>query len=198
MAKITGQAIADRLELYQYPGSFAGESLHRGCQYRFLQLNAFKEEYAEVLRTAFSERFDKNLEDFSSEDSKWLNAEENRLRVKHRIPEDVYLTTDDPIRDDHFNSYMDDLCGWVAGTLTKEESAEFVHDLDLDELDEYYILLEIPNFFISGKQRLHLENALIEVGCGYATDYTGLSEICERLRASDKKDGSLKKLPVSD
>jgi hypothetical protein len=186
-AKITGAALADRLEQYQYPGTFGGEALHRGCQHRFLQMNAFKEEFMQVLEQAFAERFDEELGDFPPEAAKWLRSEEERLRLKHRILDDVYLTSDEPVRESHLGSYMTDLCEWVSGTLSREASAELVHDLDLDELDEYYILLEVPNFAISSEQRFYLEQALIEVGCGYGEGYKTLSEICAKLRASDDR-----------
>lgn len=188
-AKIAGAAIADRLDRHMHPSLFGGEALYRGCQYRFLQLNAFKEEYAEALQTAFAEHFDENLEDFPPDVSNWLNTEEKRLRLKHRIPEDVYLTTDEPIRENNLPSYMASMCEWVSGTLDRKASAELVHDLDLDELDEYYILLEVPNFAISGEQRFYLEHALIELGCGYEEEYKALSDLCEKLRASDRRDG---------
>lgn len=141
----------------------------------------------QVLEQASAERFDEELGDFPPEAAKWLSSEEERLRLKHRIPDDVYLTTDEPVRENHLGSYMTDLCEWVSGTLSREDSAELVHDLDLDELDEYYILLEVPNFAISGEQRFYLEHALIEVGCGYEEDYKTLSEICAMLRASDER-----------
>lgn len=182
-AKISGDALAQVIEQYEYPGDFAGEALHRGCQYRFLQLNAFKDEYGKLLEQAFAER-GSELGNFPPEAIEWLNAEENRLRIKHRIPKDVYLTTDEPVRES--GSYMDDLCAWVSGTLSREESAKLVHDLDCDELDEHYILLDVPNFAISGEQRFLLEHVLIDIGCGYQDDYRTVSDICARLRASDK------------
>lgn len=158
--------------------------MHRGCQYRFLQLNAFKDEYGKLLEQAFAEHFGSELGNFPPEAIEWLNAEENRLRIKHRIPKDVYLTTDKPVRESC--SYMDDLCAWVSGTLSREESAQLVHDLDCDQLDEHYILLDVPNFAISGEQRVLLEHVLIDIGCGYQDDYRTVSDICARLRASDK------------
>jgi hypothetical protein len=185
-AKISGAALAQIIEQYEYPGLFAGEALCMGCQYRFLKLNAFKEEYGKVLEQAVAERFDEELGDFPPQAAEWLNAEKDRLRAKHQIPRDVYLTTDEPVRESGLGSYMDDLCGWVSGTLSMEESADLVHDLDLDELDEYYVLLEVPNFAISGEQRFLLEHALIEIGCGFQDDYKNVAEICTRLRASDE------------
>lgn len=185
-AKISGTALAQIIEHYSYPGMFAGEAQLRGCQYRFLQLNAFKEEYSQVLEEAFPVSLAQDFEDFSPEAIQWLNTEEKRLRIKHRIPEDVYLTTDEPIRENHLSSYMNDICAWVSGTLSIEDSVKFVYDLDLDELDEYYILLEVPNFAISGEQRMLLEQALFEIGCGYEDEYEKVGDICSRLRASDE------------
>jgi len=186
-AKFTGTHIAARIEQYVCPGTFGGEALHRGCQHRFLQLNAFKEEFMQVVDKAFEERFDEELGDFPPDAAKWLESEEERLRVKYGIPEEVYLTTDEPVRENQLGWYMSEICEWVSGTMSREDSVELVHDLDLDELDEYYILLEIPNFSISGEQRFYLELALIEIGCGFHDDYKTLSDICEKLRASDER-----------
>ncbi len=186
LAKISGAALAQIIEQYEYPRTFAGEAQYRGCQYRFLQLNAFKEEYGQVLEEAFPISLDEEFEDFSPQAVEWLDTEVDRLRIKHRIPKDVYLTTDEPIRENHLASYMNDICEWVSGTMSVQDSTKLVHDLDLDELDEYYILLEVPNFAISGEQRMLLEQALIEIGCGYQGDYKKVSDICARLRVPNE------------
>lgn len=185
-AKISGTALAQIIEQYEYPGMFAGEAQLKGCEYRFLQLNAFKEEYGQVLEEALPVSLDQDLEDFSPETTQWLNTEEKRLRIKHRIPEDVYLTTYEPILENHLASYMNDLREWVSGTLSTEDSTKFVLDLDQAELDEYYILLEVPNFSISGDQRLLLEDALIEIGCGYEDEYRRVGNIRTKLRGHNE------------
>lgn len=186
-AKVSGDALAQLIERYEYPGDFGGEALNKGCQYRFLQLNAFKEEYETILEKAFAERFDHELGDFPPEAAKWLETEEERLRIKHRIQNDVYLVSDEPVRQAGLGSYLEDICAWVSGTLTRDESIKLVYDLDFDELDEYYILLEVPNFTISGEQRDLLQQALIEIGCAYEDGYKILGEICAKLRSVDGK-----------
>jgi hypothetical protein len=184
-AKVSGDALARLIERYEYPGDFGGEALNTGCQHRFLQMNAFKEENEAIVEKAFTERFDPQLGDFPEEAARWLEGEEERLRIKHRIPDDVYLVPDEPIRQSGLGSYLNDLCVWVSGTLTRDESAKLVYDLDMDELDEYYILLEVPNFTISGQQRDLLQKALIEIGCGYEDDYKTVAKLCETLRSLD-------------
>jgi hypothetical protein len=69
--------------------------------------------------------------------------------------------------------------------LSREDSAELISEIDRAELDEYYILLDVPNFHISTAQRPLLEQALIELGCGYESDYQKVRELCVALRALD-------------
>lgn len=112
-------------------------------------MNAFKEEYAELLDQAVSDLSDYELENFPEELETKLKNEENRLRQKYRIPDDAYLTTDEPVHEEDMGWWSDALVGWSSGTLSREESAVLVRELDLDELDEYYVLLDVPNFSIS-------------------------------------------------
>lgn len=183
-SKVSGAILAERIAQFEHPDLFAGEALYRGCQHRFLQINAFKEEFATILESV-AEKLDEQIGDFPQEIGRFLDAENARLRIKHRIPEDVYLVVDEPVREEHLVSYMDDMSSWVSGTLSREESTRLIHDLDLHELDEYYILLDIPNHAISGEQRHYLEHALVEIGCGFDSDYKALSDILTRLHAAE-------------
>ena len=184
--KISGNELADIIENCQYPSLYAGEALITGCQHRFLKLNAYKEEYALISDAAVSKLSDTEIENLPLEFEEKLSREAKGLRGKHGIPEDTYLTTDESVRDDDLGWWMEQIGGWVSGTLSLEESAELVRWLDLEELDEYYILLEIPNFSISSKQRHLLERALIDLGCGYDDAYASLLPICASLRWLDE------------
>jgi len=177
--------LAEAVENCQHYGLYASEALYAGCQFRFLQLNAFKEAYKQVFDEATSDVSDEQIEDFPSEIDFQLDQEKERLRLKLKIPSDVYLTTDDPVREQHFSSYLNDIGEWSSGTLSCERSRKLVEDLDLDELDECYILLDIPNFAIGGEQRTLLEQALIELGCGFEDGYRRVHAICDRLRHLD-------------
>lgn len=180
---ISGSRLASLIERFQYPGLFGGEALFRGCQERFLRMNAFKEEYDVFL---FSEEiqklFDEDLGDFPPAVSAQLDEEERRLRQKYELPPDIYLTTDEPVRESELGWWADSLCAWVAGTLERGESRQFVAEIDLKELDEYFILLGVPNFAISGEQRALLEQALVEMGCGLDDGFEAVQTLCNALR----------------
>ncbi len=182
---LSGSELAQSLESYQHPSFFAEEALYAGVQYRFLQMNAFKEEYGDVFERLTADLSDEEIEDFPDKLEKTLNEEQKRLQKKHRIPDDVYLTTDEAVRE--LEWWKNALGEWASGTLTREESAELVEELDLEELDEYFILLEVPNFSISGKQRPLLWQALVELGCGFEDGYTKVAEICRKLREAKKR-----------
>ncbi|MFG5411356.1 toll/interleukin-1 receptor domain-containing protein [Piscinibacter sakaiensis] len=184
-AKFSGRELADLLMHQQSSGIFGGEAIAAGCRYRFLQMNAFKEEYQSISQKAVSQLTDDQIENFPSELDQWLDEQHKILRVKHRIPEDAYLVSDEPIREDHLASYLTDLEGWASGTLSRADSVRLVIDLDNDELDEYYVLLGLPNFSFSGEQRSLLEQALIELGCGFESGYVVVDKICQALMARD-------------
>lgn len=184
-ARYTGKELATILERQQSTTLFACEALGAGCRYRFLQMNAFKEEYQEIADTAVSKLSEEEVENFPSQLDRWLEEEHERLRIKHKIPEDAYLTSDEPIREEHLGSFTEDIEGWASGTLSQHESARLVHGLDLQELDEYFILLDIPNFSFSSTQRKLLEIAIIELGCGLEDGYRKVGKLCERLATAD-------------
>ena len=186
--KYTGMELADILQNCQHSGLFAGEAFYAGCVFRFLALNAFKEEYEEIFETAVSDLADEELEDFPEELYAKLKAEQDRLRRKYRIPDDAYLTTDETVREEELGWWRDTLGSWASGTLSREKSGELVQELDLDELDEYYVLICVPNFAISSGQRPLLQRALVELGCGFEDGYEHLQPICAELRAI-KRDG---------
>ena len=75
---------------------------------------------------------------------------------------------------------------WSSGTLSAEESSRVVSEIDQEELDEYYILIDVPNFLISGQQREILEHALVALGCGFESEWKELDELCELMRATDR------------
>lgn len=182
-ATVGSSRLADIIERFQYPSVFGGEALFRGCQERFLRMNAFKEEYCAVLYGDEIQKHFDDVGDFPRHIHEKLDEEQEKIRRKYELPSDVYLTIDEPVRDSELGWWTDAMCAWVAGTLERDESKEFVRELDLQELDEYFILLGVPNFAISGEQRDLLEPALIELGCGLHNDFCEVKPICDALRA---------------
>ena len=96
---ITGSDLALRLENFKHFGLFRGEALHAGCWYRFLQMNAFKEEYQEASDEITGPLSDEEVERWSKKLDNELLAVQQRIRIKHGLASDVYLTTDEPIRE---------------------------------------------------------------------------------------------------
>jgi TIR domain len=180
---VESSQLADLIERYQYPGLFEAEALHQGCHERFLRMNAFKQDYdAFLFSDEIQNQFDEELEDFPAHALLILDKEKERLRQKYKLPHDIYLTTDEPVRESDLAWWSGALAEWVSGTMKKKASADFVKALDFDELDEYFILLGIPNFSISLEQRSLLERALVEIGCGYNNEFKKLDQICKALR----------------
>jgi TIR domain len=181
-AKYSGDCLAKKLEALFYPRNFAAEAYLKAVEHRFLQMNAFKDEYDQALMEAIKGLPD-DFDDLPEEVEHLLSEKQRALRAKFEIPSDVYLTTDEPIRDSEWSWWLSTLCSWVSGTLLTEESAYLVVELDMQEFDEYYILLGVPNFAISGDQRPLMEAALRGVGSGHETDYSEARAICAQLRA---------------
>jgi len=184
-ARYTGRELAAMLFKQQTSAPFGCEALGAGCRYRFLLMNAFKEEYQQVADGVFSKLSDEEIESLSSQLEKSLDEEHESLRAKYGIPEDVYLTPDEPVREQHLGSYFEDLEGWASGTLSRPKSARLIYDLDREELDEYFVLLGLPNFSFSSHQRKLLEPALVELGCGHKSGYIKVNKICNQLSALD-------------
>lgn len=183
-SRFTGSELARLLERQRATSLYASEALGTGCRYRFFLMNAFKEEYRQITDDAISQLPEGAIDNFPSELDLLLESEHERLRVKHQIPEDVYLTSDEPVREQHLASFVDDISGWASGTLSRKESARLIHDLDREELDEYFILLGLPNFSFSSDQRTLLESALVEIGCGFNSGYKAVNRICALLTTS--------------
>ncbi|MBT9552376.1 MAG: toll/interleukin-1 receptor domain-containing protein [Hydrogenophaga sp.] len=180
---VTSSRLVELIERFQYPGFFNGEAMYQACLERFLRMNAFKEDYcAYLFRDEIQCLIDDDLGDFPPEVSEKLEGEQERLRLGYGLPRETYLTIDEPIREDELRSWSNAICSWVAGTMEKEESAEFVSMLDQQEFDEYFVLLGVPNFAISSEQRDLLEIALVEMGCGLENDFQSVRKTCNALR----------------
>ena len=184
-ARYTGAQLADLVEKCQTFGVFAGESHIAGCRYRFLLMNAFKEEYCRIADEATSKLSEDELMKFPQELDRWLDDEHVRLRAKHGIPTDVYLTHDEPVQEDHLGPLLDSIEEWASGTLSHAESQLLVHHLDLQELDEYFVLLGIPNFSFSLPQRDLLEKLIVKLGCWIVDGGIEIDELSAELRALD-------------
>ena len=144
-------------------------------------MNAFKEEYKEVADIAISKLSEEEIESTSSQLDRCLEKEHERLRVMHKIPEGVYLVGDEPIREADLSSFTKDIERWAEGTLTQLDSARLVHHLDLQELDEYYILLGIPNFSFSSAQRDLIEKVIVEMGCRCEDDFQKVNKLFDKF-----------------
>jgi len=129
---ISGTELAQRLEHMKHFGLSTCESIYAGCWYRFLQINAFKEEYQELLQSLTSPLSDEEVECWPKELEERLLAEQERIRLKHRLSRDIYLTIDDPIRESEFGWWKNTLASWSSGTMSKNESASLVGELDLE------------------------------------------------------------------
>ena len=181
VAQFTEVELVALLKHQQSNSMFSLEARVKGCLYRFFQMNAFKEEYKEVADIAISKLSEEEIESTSSQLDRCLEKEHERLRVMHKIPEGVYLVGDEPIREADLSSFTKDIERWAEGTLTQLDSARLVHHLDLQELDEYYILLGIPNFSFSSAQRDLIEKVIVEMGCRCEDDFQKVNKLFDKF-----------------
>jgi hypothetical protein len=183
---LSGTDISIRIEALIHPLFLHGEALSEGIQHRFLQINGFKEEYGELFSALTSNLSEDEIAPFPDGLDEELNRMEERLRLRHSIPADVYLTTDEPIDESDLGWWRTALGHWAGGTLEPKESANLVAQLDFEEMDEYFVLLGIPNFQISGRQRDLTRRALVALGSGFESGYREVDSICCHLRALPK------------
>lgn len=183
--RYTGAQLADQIETWQTVDLFTSEAHAAGCRHRFLLMNAFKEGYCRIADEATSRLSEEELESFPSELDRWLEGEHERLRTKLGIPTDVYLTHDEPVHTENLGSFLEAIAEWASGTLSQAESQRLVHDLDLQELDEYFVLLGIPNFSFSPPQRNLLEKLIVKLGCWVVDGGNEIERLISELRALD-------------
>lgn len=184
-ARLSGTSLAETIERRQSVGLHQEEAFLAGCRYRFLLLNAFKEQLIEIADNAISELSEEEREEGSSTFENWLDGERERLRVLHDIPEDVYLEADEPVSESRLRPLLNAIEGWASGTLLRHESEQLLNDLDLNELDEYFVLLGVPNFSFSTEHREILRAAMIELGTYYTDGFKIVEPFCDQLRALD-------------
>lgn len=187
--KLFGASLAQVVEDFQTAKLYAGEARYKGCQYRFLQIQAVNEEYADIFDQAYAHLSDDEAGESQPEIEAFLSRERQRLLEKYQVPNDVYLIPDEVEREDNFGWWMDTIGQWASGTLSREESLKLLVELDdyLD-LDYLYILLGIPNFAVSRRQRPLLHEAVIALGCWYVDEIDSIGNICSGLRALDGVD----------
>ena len=161
-------------------------ALIHACQLRFLQTQAFKEEYASILVAAYEHLSDEEVEGSHPEIEDDLGREFLRLTQKYQIPDTVYLMSDEPEDEDQVAGWLESFEAWSAGTMSRAESQSLQSDLDERiDLDQFYILLGIPNFSVTRIQRPLLERAIVALGCRYSDECHEISEICRAIRSLD-------------
>ncbi|MBB5208003.1 hypothetical protein HNQ52_001532 [Chiayiivirga flava] len=178
--KLSANELADLLDQAINFATYSAESHSVGVYHRFLSINAFKEDFGVVLDEK-SKGLDLD-EDFPDALSDELEQVKAKLKAKHQIPHGVYLTTDPPVRESELSWWRDFFSGWSSGTLTKQQSRTLAFELDLAEMDEFYVLLNVPNYRIAKEHRQLLEKAIVGIGAGYKTGYKGVERICRSLR----------------
>lgn len=187
--KISGAALAQMIGYFRTYRFYEGEALFKGCQYRFLQIQAVNEEYMDILEQACEHLSDDEVGDgLSPEIEIFLSSECKRLLEKYRIPEDVYLNYyDEPENENNLGWWMDVIGQWASGTLSREDSLELIHELDEQlDLDYLYILLGIPNFLVSLRHRPLLHEAAIVAGSWFEDETNAIECVCHALRALDE------------
>lgn len=114
-AAYTSLELAGILERFPNSGRLEAEALSAGCRYRFLLLNALKEDICEVSAKLFDELTEAQLEELPPEVESRIAQEHDRLRQKYGIPENAYLTPDEPVHEQHFDSFVEAVNGWAHG-----------------------------------------------------------------------------------
>ena len=68
-----------------------------------------QEEDCEVADQVFGGVAKAGLEDLPDEQDSWLQEEHDRLRQKHGIPENAYLTADEPVGEEQSESFLESI-----------------------------------------------------------------------------------------
>lgn len=183
---LTGTFLAEKIENFQNADIYELEYLRAGCEYRFLKIQAFYEQYTEVLYPMLDEHRESGIEAMADEIDHKLNLEQRRLQKKYDIPENVYIGFMEPIKEESLPWFINAIGNWVSGTLEEGECNEFLFQLDeyLD-FDYFYVLVNIPNFSISRAQRPLFDKAILAVGKWFANDESDIDDICDELRMLD-------------
>jgi hypothetical protein len=88
------------------------------------------------------------------------------------------LTADEPVGHDFVGSFLEAVDLLARGGLSIQESSELAADLDREELDEYFVLLGLPIFSFSSRQRDLLAPALVMVGAALTDRCENVLEVC--------------------
>lgn len=180
--KLNGQVLAEKIESQLFLDEVSDNVLYKARQLRFLKMNAYKKSYEDKLIEIAENMNYEEIENFPKDKEKVIVTSLRKVKLAFSFPEDIYLIPDEPVRPNTVDSYLHDIGHWSSGTLSREACEDLVDDLDKYEFDEYYILLNIPNFLISGEQRYLLESLIVEMGCGYEDGYEAVIDICRTLR----------------
>jgi hypothetical protein len=186
-SSISGDALAERLELHLSQESSVQEYLRTGCEHRFFQLQAFFTAYQTLIDEQvqnLSDEFNEHIERIIHE----LEPKKQKLQSRFSMPSDVEIVPDEPLPEPRIIAWVQSIEDWVSGTLEESEVYELIGDLDTYfEVDYLYILFGIPNFAVSENHRKLLDEAIRYIGIWVADDKPNkLEALCERLRESSQ------------
>jgi hypothetical protein len=163
------------------------ESLSLGCQSRFSQIQAFCVEVEEIASSYFDPLTDDEVEDQMWEIEEKIKPVQREMAELYDIPSGIELSSFEAIPEERIPAWLSAFDEWVSGTMGREETKEFILDLDnYLEIDYLYILLGIAPFSVNDAQRELLDDAIVTIGCQYEEeDDASLQHIYNRLLSSN-------------
>lgn len=164
--------------------------MRTGCQTRFLQIQAYLVACDELACARFDGLDETQIEAQMDQIEDELVAHRKRLAEVFNLPADVELPPEEPLPEERFESWIDGFDEWCAGTLGEEGTDELIYDLEVYlEVDYLYVLLGLPNYAVSDKQRVLLGKALRAIGSWFVLEDPGVLEsICLALRSESNDD----------
>lgn len=128
------------------------------CLANFVRMVSYYNEY---------ERFVENVSEEEADDPAGavFSAKQAELIRKYQIPPGTYVEVARPLEPEHINTLEEELMAWCNGTSGQRRSIDLYFDLD-EWLDTDYLLVMfgIPNFTVSGRQRLLLQQSIAKIG----------------------------------
>lgn len=181
---VSGEHLASVVESFISHETYILEYLRTGCQHRFLQIQAFFVAYQNLLDPRLEQLSDDELEATFDAIVRQIEPEKRKLRSTFSIPHELECVPTTAIPEERINAWMGSLEEWVAGTLDPAEADSFLEDLEVYlEVDHLYLLFGLPNYAVSVKQRILLNDAIKKIGTWFKRKSPeDIEMICAALR----------------
>lgn len=184
----SGEILASIVESFLSREAYVLEYLRTGCQYRFLQIQAFLTAYERLIDARTEHLDDEEVESEIENIVEQLEPEKALLLGRFGISGNVEVVDGEALPENRLVAWMNGFEDWVSGTQDPEEADSFLFDLDTYlDVDPLYVLFGLPNYAVSLTQRELLDDAVREIGVWFKQGSSErIESICATLRSASK------------